>query len=560
MSSELLDGRYAVGEIIGRGGLGVVRRAQDVVLDREVAIKSLRSELAQDTDHARRLDDEAKAAASLTHPNAVVLFDVLNVNGDTHLVMELIDGLPLPTCLRGGRLSVDLAALVGRDVSSALAAAHARGLVHRDIKPSNMLVSREGTVKLSDFGIARLVGSTETRITAVGSVIGSAAYLAPEQLLDEEVTTAADVYALGLVLGEIITGSLGFGEGTTGEILMRRLSQDPARPSTRSGAVPREFDDLIVRMTSRDPAARPRADDVASGLARLVPRDARDRLALLVPSAVVDVDDLAPTELLTDHGHTTRMIDPSNTEFMAPDAPLPDATALMSPVDVGDSDDWESSLPTAEGSLAPPLGEAVVHAREAYVHASRFGDPLLRRVIIGALGLIGIVVLVAVVAGGESPSADPVAEPSSPTGAADGTIAFVSGASLDPLGDGREHDEDIAALFDGDASTQWETEGYKQPNLGGKAGVGFVLDLGEERDLSEIDVVLLNDKVDLEVWVSTEDPAGRPAPDVGEKVGSEKKTDAGTLTFKADVRARWVMIWIKRVGDGRAEIGEVTAR
>jgi eukaryotic-like serine/threonine-protein kinase len=198
----VLADRYELHHRLGRGGAGTVWRGHDRALDRP-----WRSSCCTKTSPATRLPGvrfrtEATAAAKLTHPNAVLVYDLGTEDEETYLVMELVEGVNLSDLLEEGPLPAGVAAHVGAQVASALGTAHAAGIVHRDVKPGNVLVTNEGSAKLADFGIARALGAVTSRLTRTGTVLGTARYLAPEQLRDDPIDARADVYALGLVLHE----------------------------------------------------------------------------------------------------------------------------------------------------------------------------------------------------------------------------------------------------------------------------------------------------------------------------------------------------------------------
>ena len=201
----ILGGRYRLVELLGQGGMATIFRAVDTQLGRDVAIKLLRPEYLQDPDFSSRFRQEAQAAASLTHPNVVTVFDYGEDPSGPYIVMEIIDGEDLSTIIRrSGALPPRQATRIAAAVARALAAAHARGLIHRDVKPGNVLIGRDGQVKVVDFGIARAVA--EAQVTLPGTTMGSVHYFSPEQARGEPATEASDIYALGIVLYELLTG------------------------------------------------------------------------------------------------------------------------------------------------------------------------------------------------------------------------------------------------------------------------------------------------------------------------------------------------------------------
>jgi eukaryotic-like serine/threonine-protein kinase len=259
-SDSMIAGRYRVESRLGRGGMADVYAAHDTLLDRRVAIKLLRE--TPDSETARtRFVSEARILGGTSDPGLVTVLDA-GISGDhPYLVMELLTGGTVADLVSLGSQPLDLAAEIGAQVASALVPVHAAGIVHRDIKPSNLLFDGQGRVRLADFGIARLVGDT-VRVTATGTAVGTATYLAPEQASGGEVGTAADVYSLGLVLLELITGAPAFG-GTPTETALARLTHDPAVPDD----LPGPLGSLLRAMTSREPGGRPTAAEVTAVLA-----------------------------------------------------------------------------------------------------------------------------------------------------------------------------------------------------------------------------------------------------------------------------------------------------
>jgi serine/threonine protein kinase len=286
IGSRVAD-RYLLEELIGRGGMADVYRATDLQLHRGVAVKVLREQV-DDESGRLRFAAEARTVAQLNHPAIVTLLDAGLGGEEMFLVMELVGGTTLGQRLASGPLSNAEATRIGRTLADGLAHAHAAGVVHRDVKPGNVLLGHRGRALLADFGIAQLVDSV-TRHTAVGQAIGSPAYLAPEQVTGGDLTGAADVYALGLMLLEALTGERPF-TGTTTEVVHARLTRSPDVPSTLGAP----WVDLLSAMTAMDPADRPTAERVSAVLAG----------GALEETAPFDVVD--PTEVLTEVGPPTR--------------------------------------------------------------------------------------------------------------------------------------------------------------------------------------------------------------------------------------------------------------
>lgn len=269
-TEALLDGRYHLGPCVGRGGTAVVYRAEDRILGRTVAVKLLRQgadEAATDPERAHR---EVGVLAGLNHPSLVTLYDArLDPGHPRYLAMEYVDGPTLATRLDSGVLSSEEGAALAHDVARALQVVHNAGIVHRDVKPSNVLLApplqagRRWTAKLTDFGIAHDI--EDVRSTSPGIVIGTAAYMAPEQVRGEELTPAVDIYSLGLVLIEALAGEPAFPVCNGVQTALSRLTNEPAIPDS----VGREWSELLTRMTRAQPSERPSAADVAEAASAL---------------------------------------------------------------------------------------------------------------------------------------------------------------------------------------------------------------------------------------------------------------------------------------------------
>ena len=231
--------------------MATIYRARDAQLDRDVAVKLLRPEFGQDPDFLARFRDEARAAASLNHPNIVSVFDFGEDADGPYIVMELIDGQDLASILReNGPLPPRQAARVSAEAAKALQAAHIRGIVHRDVKPSNILVGRDGRIKVADFGIARALN--EAQLTLPGTTMGSVHYFSPEQAKGEPATVASDIYALGIVLFETLTGQRPFSGDGAAAVALARLTTTPPRPSeTIARPVPSSSWPALPRATAR---------------------------------------------------------------------------------------------------------------------------------------------------------------------------------------------------------------------------------------------------------------------------------------------------------------------
>lgn len=262
LSGEVIDGRYQLTRIVASGGMATIYAALDLRLDRQVAVKVMHPHLAQDEQFVSRFIREAKAAASLSHPNIVAVLDQGWNQGGTpcvFIVMELIEGATLRDYLHEqGALPVERALQLITPVASALAAAHRLGIVHRDIKPENILVSKEGRIKIADFGLARgaLLGSTMTAESSV--ILGSVSYLSPEQVQRGVSDARSDVYSLGIVLFELLTGQKPYQGEDPVQIAIRHVNDRVPAPSTLNPNISPEVDELVLKATNIDPDKRPK--------------------------------------------------------------------------------------------------------------------------------------------------------------------------------------------------------------------------------------------------------------------------------------------------------------
>ncbi len=251
LAERPLQGRYQLEEEIGQGGMGVVYRANDTVLNREVAIKVL-SDTGMGEEGRERLWREAQAAAKLNHPNIISVYDVAEINDRPSIVMELVKGETLRAQRPG---EMDAIVAVARQVCAALDHAHAHGIIHRDLKPENILMTSDSTVKLMDFGLARSRGAS--RLTAEGALIGTVFYLAPEQAMGREIDGRADLYSLGILLYELTTGRLPFTADDPVAVISQHLYAPVVPPRAHNEQIPHTLDALIVRLMSKRPEDRP---------------------------------------------------------------------------------------------------------------------------------------------------------------------------------------------------------------------------------------------------------------------------------------------------------------
>ena len=258
---QVLGERYEIGGVLGRGGMAEVHRGRDLRLGREVAVKVLRSDLARDPSFQVRFRREAQAAASLNHPAIVAVYDTgedRTATGATpYIVMEYVEGDTLRDVLRReGRLHPERAMSLAADICGALDFSHRNGIVHRDVKPGNVMITPQGTVKVMDFGIARAVSDSAATMTSTAAVIGTAQYLSPEQARGEGVDARSDVYSMGCMLYELVTGAPPFTGDSPVAVAYQHVREDPRLPSSIAREIPPELDAILLKAMSKNPANR----------------------------------------------------------------------------------------------------------------------------------------------------------------------------------------------------------------------------------------------------------------------------------------------------------------
>lgn len=261
LRGELIDGRYQIGAVIASGGMATVYSAIDTRLDRPVAVKIMHAHLAQDEDFVARFIREAKAAAAISHPNLISVHDQGWNTGGTpavFLVMELVSGSTLRDLInQKGRLAPEELLPILNEVLSALAVAHKAGIVHRDLKPENIMISTEGKIKVGDFGLARAMSAGQTLTVDASVLLGTVAYLAPEQVQRGIADARSDIYSLGVVTFEALTGKKPYEGESPIHIAYQHVNDRIPAPSTIVTTLPKEIDELVIRATSPDPDLRP---------------------------------------------------------------------------------------------------------------------------------------------------------------------------------------------------------------------------------------------------------------------------------------------------------------
>ena len=488
---RLIAGRYLLEERIASGGMASVWRAHDELLARTVAVKLLHDHLAADDAFRERFRREAVAAARLAHPNVVALYDTGSDEGRTYLVMEYVEGATLKDVITDlGVLEPGQAASIGEKVGRALDAAHERGLVHRDIKPANILIGDDGAVKVADFGIAK-AEDERADLTSTGMVLGTAAYVAPEQILGQPVDGRADQYALGCVLYEALTGTRPFKADSAVATAALRLDNDPLPLRSLRATVPKALDAVVRRALARRPDDRyPSAGAFADALVPFADATTAQTAALAGQAAVADDGDYtggARSSFLRTEGR-----------WLAPVLAL----LVLASVLVG--------VGLATGVLAP----------EDLPQLHAIDDP-------------------------EPTAAQSSAATATATAAVARPVDLVDVTSFDPQGDDhQENDDHLDALVDDDPSTAWRTDRYNTAAFGNlKDGVGFVLDLGRPVDVAAVRLRTTTPGVRYDIRV-----AQTPAAELDgwQRIGEVTEANAAgdEVVPGSAVRGRYVLVWV----------------
>ncbi|HEY3725376.1 MAG TPA: serine/threonine-protein kinase [Acidimicrobiia bacterium] len=498
---RVLGGRYRLERVIARGGMGTVWEADDPLLARHIAVKTLDAAIGTDESIRARFRREAVAAAAVTHPNIVATYDTGEDDGVAYIVMELVHGITLRQLIdRDGAVPVDDAAAIAYQVADALSVAHARGLVHRDVKPGNVLVQPDGRVKVTDFGIAKAADSGGDELTRTGMVVGTARYLAPEQVDGGAVDERVDIYSLGLVLYEMLCGKAPFEADTDIATAVARLTSPPRPITLECPAVPSGLEHVIDRALTKDPSDR-------------------------WPSALAFRDALAPFRA---DGPPSRADLTVPVRLPAPSAPEP--ATVTAPAPAGPGAGAGAGAPVA----AKPRGALFTPTR-IILWTAVFVIGLLA----GYLGYRAI--------------DDEPASNAAPPAPVVGPLKIVAVRDYDPEGDGHESPTQVGATFDNNPATTWSTELYKDRDVGGlKSGVGLVIDLGAPKKVVSLEVLTLPTDTDwsAQVYASDTVPAALsgwgPPRFTGQGLGSDAK-----LTLQAGPNARNVLLWITNLPPSR---------
>jgi len=488
--------------------MATVWEAEDEVLTRPVAVKVLHAHLAADESFVTRFRAEAISAARLAHPSIVSIYDTWSEDGVEAIVMELVRGTTLRHLLdQRGPLEPAEAVTIANHIVAALEAAHRGGIVHRDIKPANVLLSTDGRVLVTDFGIAKAVEGAD--LTTERTMLGTAKYLAPEQVDGAAVDGRTDLYALGVVLYEMLCGQVPFRADTEAATALARLHRLPDPPGEHRPGLSRSLETIVMRCLAREPGDR--YADAAAVLSALATADTN-----LEPVQRAPVPTRLPTGAAVDGDRAPVAVGPAATGAAASVEPSPRVPA--------------------------PGGPATVGARRV-----PSGRLVLAGLVVIALGVAGILAFGVL-------DRETVADQGPPQ-----PVAIVAAAAFDPLGTpkGEEHNDQVGLSIDADPSTAWTTETYRSGSLG-KAGVGLSFRLEGSPTVGSVTVQTPSPGWSASVYAIDDDP-GADLASWGEPVGGLETVARGRAVFRFGPRpAGAVLLWITGLGgDRRVVVSEV---
>jgi serine/threonine protein kinase len=575
-AAPLLKNRYQLGRVVGRGGMCIVYQAWDTRQQRFVAIKRLEPPLNEDPRTRARFDREGRALALLDHPNLVALLDRGSSDNDDYLVFEFVDGRSLKELIREGHISIEAFGLLVGQVAEGLASAHAQGIVHRDVKPQNILIDRLGHAKVSDFGIA--TGPDWTRVTRAGAVIGSARYMSPEQIRSKPVDARSDIYSLGIVMYEMLTGHTPFDGNNMPEIARQHLQADPPPMTDARTRMPAGLEEMIRRCLEKDPDDRFESMEeligalVAMGLYRLHEDEVQNTASHRWSIKRGNTGEEKQPDISAEYDR------PSSTRTSMARPPREQTTSRMAAVDG----------PAARGQESDPEAERRWARDQARVAAKKRRRAKRRRLLVGAIALVGL--LIGIIFAAKSCGADPAPDivgktkqeatklagdagleleitevpnfatagtiltqdPMKGIKSLDGTIKVTIArkpisVQIDsmtpydpPPGDGVENNAQRPNLTDNNLETSWSTEKYKSPTFAGipgKTGVGLVFSLADGATMVKIDYTITGWKGEVQKITSDGTPlsvatmGNGPIVGTGEQIHWEDPLVSGRLWF-----------------------------
>jgi serine/threonine-protein kinase len=531
ISATILAQRYQLERRLAQGGMAEVWLATDLALTRQVAVKLLKPALAADPVVAERFRREAVAVAQLSHPNIVAVYDAIeDTAGDSRrlaVVMQLVNGKSLRQLLdEQRRLSPDLTIHIGSCVAAALDAAHRAGLVHRDVKPGNILITPDGRVLLTDFGIAKGLGATTDDLTSANVMMGTAKYLSPEQVRGKKLDGRADLYSLGLVLYECLAGRVPFLGETDTDTALARLNRDPTDLARLRPTLPYGLAELIHRLLARRPMDRyATGAELRTALTKIANRTA-DPTAATPPAGAAE---RTPT------GENAAMAE-SQVAAVGGYRPVPRSGRPVGPAQRADRTPTSTTRPRQ-------------HPNRTF--EGRHGPSLI---------LVGCLLAAALVLGGllwttlhdSSPdsgfAAPPTVVPTSSTAApAAPSSKIVKVTTYDPEGDdGQENDNLVAFAIDGNPATIWSTLCYGSRTLGGKQGVGVVADLGTAK-MGTFTVSIASAPYQIQILTAPDGTIPAQIPDWGPPLKRATGADPEAVTVSISKPSRYVLVLFKQL-------------
>ena len=530
--------------------------AVDLTLDRRVAVKWLKPTLATDDVVAERFRREAIAAASLNHPNIVAVHDVFEQDGRQAVVMQLVDGKSLRQLLDSqNRLSPGLTCHIGACVADALDHAHGAGFVHRDVKPGNIMITPDGRVLLTDFGIAKGLDGAEGDLTNDNIMMGTAKYLSPEQVRGKKLDGRADLYSLGLVLYECLAGRVPFLGQTDADTALARLQRDPTDLARLRATLPAGLVSIIHQLLARNPAHRPESGAKAAAALRAAadepppqidPTDTGQHPARKLRRAPSDYRGRAKDNERV-KGHTPTG-NPPVTETTTPGpaaAPPPPAPSI--PGEPGAT----PPAPARPRDATPPLGTPQ-RGRPAKGLSHKRSTSLVVIGVLVAVGLaVGGVLWASIQFGSDESASSTTVLPDEPLTSDEPTDEVPAGPAVirtitafDPDGDGTENDDLAVEALAGNPSTAWTTVCYSSQFMGGKRGVGLVVSF-EEPATAALSVDILSAPYQVQFFTSAKQQAPRSIDGWGIALSAEAGQSTGTVvsgTPNAPVRHALVLL------------------
>ena len=540
ISASILAQRYQLERRLAQGGMAEVWLATDLALTRQVAVKLLKPTLAADPVVAERFRREAIAVAQLSHPNIVAVYDAIeDTSGDSRrlaVVMQLVNGKSLRQLLdEQRRLSPDLTIHIGSCVAAALDAAHRAGLVHRDVKPGNILITPDGRVLLTDFGIAKGLGAGGDDLTSANVMMGTAKYLSPEQVRGKKLDGRADLYSLGLVLYECLAGRVPFLGETDTDTALARLNRDPTDLARLRPTLPYGLAELIHRLLARRPMDRfATGSELRVALTRIATRADQPTGAMAPPAGAPARRSTSENPVAAESSATT---------------PQPENIGGYRPVS-------RTGRPVgpAHRSDRTPTSTTRPRQQPNRIFEQRRGPSLI---------LVGGLLAAALILGGllwatlrddtsNSGFAAPptvVPEPTTipPTAPIAPASNIVNVTTYDPEGDdGQENDALASRAIDGDPATMWSTLCYGSRTLGGKGGVGIVADLGKAA-IGTFSVFIASAPYQIQILTAGDGTIPAQIADWGSPLKRAVGADPEPVTVSISKPTRYVLVLFKQL-------------